>query len=478
MSQKRCFVVMGFGIKTDLATGRKLNLDKSYQALIKPVVEEKGIICVRADEIPNSGSIDVPMYKELYKADIVVADLSTANINAFYELGVRYGLRPRTTIVISEDQLSLPFDVNHIKISKYAHLGDAIDYFEVIRFQKLLGETIDSVLANDTPDSPVYTFLHDLIPPALREEAEKVNKQVTEAISNSPRKNEDINDGEDKNNPENKSLAIIVSQGEEAIKSKEYALAKGLFSSALLVTSSSNQPAITSNSSYLYQRLAFATYKACEPDTKTALKDAIALLDKLDLLRTNDSETVALAGAIKKKIYETGEGSQYLDEAILLYQRAYYLLNNRYNGINLAYLLNSRANSALDETEEEKIADTVWAKRIRSNVLALCEKDWKTLIERQKANSLQNKTGDSKLLKAQQAEEKEQKFWILVNKAEAHFGLGNMEEYRKAVAQAEVADYEDWMMESFTTQIEALGKLLNKQENALKPQRKEMVAAM
>ena len=85
-NQKRCFVVMGFGIKTDLATGRKLNLDKSYEALIKPVLLSKNIICVRADEIPNSGPIDVPMYNELYKADVVIADLSTANTNAFYEL--------------------------------------------------------------------------------------------------------------------------------------------------------------------------------------------------------------------------------------------------------------------------------------------------------------------------------------------------------------------------------------------------------
>ena len=38
-NQKQCFVVMGFGIKTDYATGRKLDLDKSYRLLIKPVVE-------------------------------------------------------------------------------------------------------------------------------------------------------------------------------------------------------------------------------------------------------------------------------------------------------------------------------------------------------------------------------------------------------------------------------------------------------
>ena len=69
----RCFVVMGFGVKTDFATGRKLDLDKSYKNMIKPVVEAKGLECVRADEIRHSGSIDVPMYEQLLNADVVVA---------------------------------------------------------------------------------------------------------------------------------------------------------------------------------------------------------------------------------------------------------------------------------------------------------------------------------------------------------------------------------------------------------------------
>ena len=84
--QKKCFVVMGFGTKTDLATGRKLNLDISYNALIKPVLKEKGWLCIRADEIPHSNMIDVEMYKELLTSDVVIADLSTSNVNAFYEL--------------------------------------------------------------------------------------------------------------------------------------------------------------------------------------------------------------------------------------------------------------------------------------------------------------------------------------------------------------------------------------------------------
>ena len=85
---RTCFVVMGFGKKTDFETGRTLDLDKSYRNIIKPAVEAAGLKCIRADEIVHSGLIDVPMYEQLLNADVVVADLSTSNKNAFYELGV------------------------------------------------------------------------------------------------------------------------------------------------------------------------------------------------------------------------------------------------------------------------------------------------------------------------------------------------------------------------------------------------------
>src|SRR5690606_4824912 len=163
-----CFVVMGFGIKTDFATGRQLDLNKTYKVLIKPVVENKGIVCVRADEIKHTGSIDLQMYNELLNADIVIADLSTSNPNALYELGIRHALRPRSTIVISEDKLPYPFDLNHIRITSYSHLGHAIDYEEVERFRQLLSETIDHVLNSKEADSPVYTYIKDLLPPVIK----------------------------------------------------------------------------------------------------------------------------------------------------------------------------------------------------------------------------------------------------------------------------------------------------------------------
>jgi hypothetical protein len=107
------------------------------------------------------------MYKELLTADMVIADLSTANPNALYELGLRRALRRETTIVISENRLSYPFDLNHVMITSYIHLGDAIDFDEVMRFRKILGETIATILRQPKLDSPVYTFLQQLTPPVL-----------------------------------------------------------------------------------------------------------------------------------------------------------------------------------------------------------------------------------------------------------------------------------------------------------------------
>src|SRR5216117_3269182 len=131
-----CFVVMGFGKKTDFETGRVLDLNQSYQNLIKPAVEAAGLKCIRADEIVHSGLIDLPMYEQLLKADVVVADLSTSNRNALYELGVRHALRPYTTVIIAEEQMmKSPFsDLNHIVIRKYRHLGEDIGVSEAKRF--------------------------------------------------------------------------------------------------------------------------------------------------------------------------------------------------------------------------------------------------------------------------------------------------------------------------------------------------------
>ena len=56
--QKVCFVVIGFGKKTDYKSGRLLDLDATYESIIKPAVEAANLRCIKANEIIHSGVID------------------------------------------------------------------------------------------------------------------------------------------------------------------------------------------------------------------------------------------------------------------------------------------------------------------------------------------------------------------------------------------------------------------------------------
>jgi len=450
MAAKRCFVVMGFGTKTDYVNGRKLNLDKSYRVLIKPVVESRGIECVRADEIIHSGSIDVKMYQELLQADLVIADLSTANPNALYELGVRHALRPFTTIVISEDKLVYPFDLNHILISSYKHLGDAIGYEEVGRFREALGKQIDEVLQKQESDSPVYTYLNSLIPPKL---ADNITQQSSESGS----------EPSDDDPAMGQALSFMIETGEEAIHKHEFSKARDLFKSALTLSEKDKKQ----KDIYLVHRLAFCTYKAAEPTLKDSLYTALGLLDEINLAHSNDTETVAMAGTIKKKLHETGEGSNHLEDAILFFQRSYYLLNNRYHGINLAICCVYRATSELCKTKEQQIADLVTAQRTWERVLFLCDRDEKAIHEKLS----QNNSWDTESIEGQDLKEYylKQKFWIAVNRAEANFGLGNFEAYEEAINLAKNISHPKWMWDSFKTQLKRLTVKLKESGQLMNP---------
>ena len=132
MERNLCFIVMGFGKKKDPDTNRTIDLDATYKKIIRPAVESAGCKCIRADEIVESGIIDRSMYALLYYADIVIADISTFNPNAIYELGVRHALRPYSTIIIKEDEGKIPFDIGHDRIISYKHLGNEISEAEEV----------------------------------------------------------------------------------------------------------------------------------------------------------------------------------------------------------------------------------------------------------------------------------------------------------------------------------------------------------
>lgn len=339
--QKLCFVIMGFGKKTDLSTGKTLDLDKTYKNIIKPAAEEAGFQCVRADEIQDSGLIDKSMYALLMHADLVIADISTYNPNAIYELGIRHAVRPYSTIIIKEQEGTIPFDLNHNRIFHYVHLGDDIGVDEAKRCKEALVGMIESILKNKVIDSPLYDFIQDIEPPKL------TPKEYQRIIG-------DLSERED-------SIFAISERATHCMESSSFIEAARLWKKA---------EDLVPNEAYFTQQHALAKYKSKYPSELSSLTDALQIIEKLDPDNdTNDPETLGLTGAICKRMWHATNDVEYLRRAIHFYGKGFQIRRDYYNGENYALCLNFASSIELDP--EVKTFYKISAKRARQDILGV-----------------------------------------------------------------------------------------------------------
>jgi tetratricopeptide (TPR) repeat protein len=331
---------MGFGKKTDFETGRTLDLDATYEAIVEPSAKALNLRCIRADEIMHSGVIDTAMYEMLLRADLVIADISTGNVNAVYELGVRHALRPNSTIIMMESDGSLHFDLNHVATFKYEHMGKDIGSREAARAQRELIALIEAVLVADRPDSPVYTFLPALQQPKLSEAefAELVDE--TEAVQ--------------------EQLSGYLEAGEVAGKADKYEAAAAAFAKAA---------EMKPDDPYIIQQLALWTYKAALPSQLDALITGLRLIEPLRPDRSNDPETLGIAGAMRKRLWLLTKDRVQLDTAIRYYGRGFEVRRDYYNGENLATCYDFRAAEQMDPAEAQ--FDRMSARKIRQTLIEI-----------------------------------------------------------------------------------------------------------
>ena len=423
-TKKMCFVVQGFGEKTDFRTGRKLDLDASYD-VIKEAVENAGLKCIRADEIQHSQIIDKPMYECILKADLVIADLSTSNVNAAYELGVRHALCRRSIIIVAEKQWDFPFDINRNAIRTYEHLGSDIGRKEAQRFSADLTKAINSILADeDAVDSPLYTFVPALAPPKFLE-ADKFGEGGLLAGAAGPAKSH-LSAGE------SKSVKEFTDQARNAMENNDFITAKVMYKTAY---------DMRPNDESIIQRLVLATYKSKLPSEADALWEADSLIrDKLDPESTNDPETIGLWAAVQKRLWQQSKDSTHLELSINALERGFKLQNDYYNGINLAFMLNERA-ALSGIAPAEAIADYVQAQRTRFKVIEICKKALSVGIE-----------------------DNDEKYWVLATLWEAAIGIDDNEATaqweREAKQHVKSNNLDGWMVETTEDQIAKLKDLL------------------
>lgn len=95
------FVIMKFGDAV---------LDSAYSAVYKPVVKKLGLSCVRIDEIPDSGKISDQILEKIAESKYIIADLSGARPNCYYEAGFAHALGKEIILSIQDGE-SAHFDL-------------------------------------------------------------------------------------------------------------------------------------------------------------------------------------------------------------------------------------------------------------------------------------------------------------------------------------------------------------------------------
>jgi tetratricopeptide (TPR) repeat protein len=159
MPGQLCFVLMPFGQKPD-AGGAVIDFDAVYRDVIAPAIRDADMEPLRADEEVTGGIIHKAMFERLILCEYAVADLTTANANVFYELGVRHAVRPWSTVALFAKGSRLPFDVTMLRAIPYtltpAGTPDDIDATR----KSLTAQLSDARKA--IKDSPVFTLIEDM----------------------------------------------------------------------------------------------------------------------------------------------------------------------------------------------------------------------------------------------------------------------------------------------------------------------------
>lgn len=169
-----CFVITSFGTKEDLnglkarhAEGSKdpaqrIDFDRVYEDLVKPAIIKAGLEPLIEREEKSFGSIHKTMYEKIILCEFCIADLTNFNPNVYYELGMRYAVKPFTTIpIIASSHFPLPFDVGPDRTFVY-QVDQNFTLTDKDKDINALAEILIKAKKQRSTDSPLYDLINGI----------------------------------------------------------------------------------------------------------------------------------------------------------------------------------------------------------------------------------------------------------------------------------------------------------------------------
>ena len=371
-----CFILMPFGKKTD-ARGVEIDFDTVYERLIKPAVADAGLEPVRADEEMVGGFIHKPMYERLLLSEFAIADLTTANANVFYELGVRHTARPYHTLSLFEKHSTLPFDVQPLRAITYEVDGNGLPV-NVDKTKEKITAWLVEAKKNPKNDSPLFQFFDDLKPQMIPHEKTDVfrervaySQQAKERLAGCRRK---------------KSVACLERFEKEIdFDTVEGGVLIDLFLSyrALdawekMVALAQKMPDYLAKSLMVQEQLGFALNRLDRREEAERL--LLAAIEKYG----KNSETLGILGRVYKDRWDEAttpiEKEAWFDKAVETYIEGYECdIRDTYPGINAVTLLSLAPKP--DERLDELLPTVIYALKTKMKRGSPDYWDYATLLE-------------------------------------------------------------------------------------------------
>ena len=349
---------MPFGRKPDLKSGVVVDFDQIYNEAIKPAIEACGLEALRGDEERTGGIIHGAMFARLLLAEFVVADLTLANPNVFYELGIRHAAKPFTTVPIYANVSALPFDVALVRAVGYQLKKGKLTKAAAQKLKSQLSKRLwDAISGATTHDSPLFQLIPKF--PGI-----DLPEAVTEAFKDRIRQAEEFREilsaARAKPVGERREALLKIRSDLGDLKTVQRSVLIELMSSFRdveafeeLVELYDSFPSPVKEYVIVKQQFALALNRRNLPDDR---EKALRILDELLKDRGHDSETLGIKGRIHKDTYKEAEqtgritAAAALDNAIDAYTKGFEAdPRDYYPGVNAINLLMQK-----DDTEALK----------------------------------------------------------------------------------------------------------------------------
>jgi tetratricopeptide (TPR) repeat protein len=344
-----CFVDMPFGKKKDLASGKDIDFDHIYKTAIKPAIEDAGLEPLRGDEERTGGVIHTAMFARLLLSEYVVADLTLANPNVFYELGIRHAAKPFTTVPIFANVHPLPFDVAMIRAIIYELEEGKLTEETAKKLRHELGKRLtDAIRGPAIKDSPLFQLIPEFPEIDLPHE---VTDAFQERVLHEKKFQEILDEARSKTSNREKTEALLKVQKElgDLRKVQRNVLVDLLLSFrnaeawVEMAKLCESLPDYVKDVVVVRQQWALALNRTKNPADREKAK---RILEDLMKKHGSDPETLGILGRIYKDQYreekdkEGYKAKSALDEAIRVYTKGFESdPRDYYPGVNALTLL-------------------------------------------------------------------------------------------------------------------------------------------